>query len=62
MVICDQVAPVSLKTHVVDPVPFAIMGKDIAKDSIMVYNERSVKKGAYRGKDGFKIMSLFLKK
>jgi len=43
----DHPTPCALKTHTHDPVPFTIYCKGIEADEVEVYDEFSVKKGAY---------------
>lgn len=58
MILSDHTTPVSLKKHGTEPVPFAIMGSGIQKDSVTEFNENSVKKGGYKLQDGWNILPL----
>lgn len=54
----DHFTPVVLKTHVPDPVPFAIYGPGIEPDACGAFNERAARSGSYRDIDGWRLMEL----
>lgn len=43
-IVADHPTPVKLKTHVSDPVPFAVYSKTIKKDSTLCYSEKKQRK------------------
>ncbi len=54
----DHFTPVARKTHVPDPVPFAIWGPGIESDACPDFNERAVESGRYRDIPGWELMEL----
>jgi 2,3-bisphosphoglycerate-independent phosphoglycerate mutase len=54
--LCDHPTPIRVRTHVWDPVPFAIMGG--ASDSVDRYDEKSARKGAYGLRKGSEFIEL----
>ncbi len=59
-VIPDHPTPCELRTHVHDPVPFFIYHPGITPDEVNVYNEESVKAGAYGVLEGPQFMKALL--
>lgn len=60
MVVPDHPTSVAIKTHIADPVPFAIYATGGPKDAVTAYNEPSVAQSATRFEDGFTLMRFFL--
>ena len=58
----DHPTPCALKTHTHDPVPFTIYYPGIVADEVEVYDEFSVKKGAYGTIHGNQFIKSFLSK
>ena len=56
----DHPTSVERRTHIPDPVPFAIYATGIAKDAVSAYNETAVKGSAKRFEQGFELMGDFL--
>ncbi|WP_202319159.1 cofactor-independent phosphoglycerate mutase [Archaeoglobus neptunius] len=56
----DHPTPIKVRTHVAEPVPFAIYGSK--KDDVRVYSERSCLKGKFGRVDGLWLMTLMMKK
>ncbi len=56
----DHPTPCALKTHTHDPVPFTIYYPGIEPDNVKVYDEFSVKKGAFGTIKGNKFIKIFL--
>jgi 2,3-bisphosphoglycerate-independent phosphoglycerate mutase len=56
----DHPTPVKVKTHVAEPVPFAIYG--IRRDDVRKYSEKDCRRGRYGIVDGLKLMQLLLHK
>jgi len=56
----DHPTPVSLRTHVADPVPAIIYGSGVKKDGNVTYSEFI--KPSFSFKDGYKIANYFLNK
>lgn len=56
----DHPTPCALKTHTHDPVPFTIYYPGIQPDDVQVYDEFSVKKGAFGLIHGNQFIKLFL--
>ncbi|NQT95365.1 MAG: cofactor-independent phosphoglycerate mutase [Candidatus Omnitrophica bacterium] len=61
LVVPDHATPISVRTHTNDPVPFAMYGAGIKKDSIKSYSEVEAKKSKLFIEDGYKLMDRFLK-
>lgn len=55
----DHPTPVKVRTHVAEPVPFAIYGA--RKDDVKVYTERSCAKGRFGRINGLELMNLLIK-
>ena len=60
MVVPDHPTSTALKTHIDEPVPFAIYATKIQKDTITAYTEPAVRSSPTRFEDGFQLMSFFL--
>ena len=60
LVVPDHPTSTVLKTHIAEPVPFAMYATNGPKDSVTSYNESSVKQATKRFEDGFQLMSFFL--
>jgi 2,3-bisphosphoglycerate-independent phosphoglycerate mutase len=56
----DHPTPCALKTHTHDPVPFTIYYPGIEPDNVKVYDEFSVKKGAFGTIKGNQFIKIFL--
>ena len=54
----DHYTPVSVRTHVHGPVPFAIMGSGIKADSVEKFDEESAKMGKFGFRKGYEFMKL----
>jgi 2,3-bisphosphoglycerate-independent phosphoglycerate mutase len=59
MVLPDHGTPIALKTHISDPVPFAMAGSGIEKDKTTCYDEDSAKKGKYKKVVGHALLDTF---
>jgi 2,3-bisphosphoglycerate-independent phosphoglycerate mutase len=55
-VFSDHPTPITVKTHVPDPVPFAIYRKGIEPDGVQTFDEKSAKKGSYNTLPGSKFI------
>lgn len=61
MVLPDHPTPISLKTHVSDPIPFAIYDSRNGNASdIKGYNEKEISKSDLMFDEGYKLMSYFI--
>lgn len=60
MLLPDHATPLSLRTHVADPVPFCICGTGIAPDGMKAFNEKAATKGSLNVEEGFRLMDRFL--
>ena len=60
MVVPDHPTSTKLKTHISDPVPFAIFSHQGLKDDIQAYNETAVKQSDHRFEEGYQLMAFFL--
>ncbi|MBI3996186.1 MAG: cofactor-independent phosphoglycerate mutase [Candidatus Omnitrophica bacterium] len=60
MVVPDHPTSVAIRTHIAEPVPFAIYATNGAKDAVTAYNETAIKASATRFEEGFQLMSFFL--
>lgn len=58
LILPDHPTPLRLRTHVSDPVPFAICGKDTAQDKMEMFTEKQSKKGSFGSVLGSKLMEL----
>lgn len=56
----DHPTPVKVKTHVAEPVPFALYGR--GRDEVKVYTEKSCRRGKFGLVDGLRLMDLLIKK
>ena len=60
LVVPDHPTSVEKRTHIPDPVPFALYATNGPKDSVTAYNESAVKSSSKRFDPGFELMSFFL--
>ncbi|MFH1037046.1 MAG: cofactor-independent phosphoglycerate mutase [PVC group bacterium] len=56
----DHATPISIRSHVADPVPFAIWGTGIEADQMTAFSEQEAHRGRFRQRSGHKFMSLLL--
>ncbi|MFH1847342.1 MAG: cofactor-independent phosphoglycerate mutase [Candidatus Omnitrophota bacterium] len=61
MILPDHPTPVAKRTHTADPVPFAIMGKGIDADDVIVFSERAAEAGSMIVEKGSDLMKFLLK-
>ena len=61
MVLPDHATPLEVRTHTRDPIPFAIYGSGIAKDSIKTYNETAASSSELSVDGGHNLLPLLLK-
>jgi 2,3-bisphosphoglycerate-independent phosphoglycerate mutase len=54
----DHYTPISVRDHTADPVPFAICGSGIRKDSVEVFDEFSVARGGLNRVVGHDLLSI----
>jgi len=62
IVLPDHATPIAVRTHTRDPIPFAMYGEGIEKDTIDRYSESAAKNSKLFIEDGFKVMETFLAK
>ncbi len=60
LVVCDHPTSTILKTHIAEPVPFALYATGGPKDAVTAYNESAVKGSSKRFEQGFELMRFFL--
>ena len=60
LIVCDHPTSTAIKTHIADPVPFALYASGIQKDAVAAYNETAVKGSAKRFDEGYQLMAFFL--
>lgn len=60
MVLPDHSTPISLGTHAADPIPFAIYGSGVEKDSIDVFSENAARAGKLSFPTGWQLMDYFM--
>ena len=58
IVLPDHATPLKLKTHVDDPVPFAVWGTGIEPDGMERYSEEEAKKGSFKQRNGHELLPL----
>lgn len=61
LVLPDHPTPLKLRTHVADPVPFALCGKGVSRDDMMIFTEKGAGKGSFGIVPGHKLMELLVK-
>ena len=57
----DHATPIYVKTHTMEPVPYAMCSTNDTKDNASQYNEVSAKRGSMETIEGHKFMNNFLK-
>lgn len=62
MVLPDHATPIEVRTHVPDPVPFAMAGKGIEKNGFDGFNEKNAALSQVKFKSGPALTSAFIKK
>ena len=60
MVVCDHPTSTELKTHIAEPVPFAMYPTKSQKERVTAYHEVAVKASTTRIQDGYRLMTVFL--
>ncbi|MGB3241516.1 MAG: cofactor-independent phosphoglycerate mutase [Candidatus Omnitrophota bacterium] len=60
LVLPDHPTPIKKRTHTKDPVPFAMAGKGINPDDVVVFTERSAKAGSINLEKGSELMKMML--
>ena len=60
LVIPDHPTPVEKRTHVADPVPFAIWGKGISSNSVASFGESQAKASGFRVEAAYEILPRLL--
>ncbi len=61
LVVPDHLTPISIRTHVSDPVPFAIYQAGVEPDEVEVFDEFAVRSGSFQIDEGYRLMDLFVK-
>ncbi|MFA5156052.1 MAG: cofactor-independent phosphoglycerate mutase [Candidatus Omnitrophota bacterium] len=61
LVLPDHATPISLRTHVSDPVCFGIFGKDIVGRGFLKYSEKEARNSDLYFENGFQLMDYFIK-
>ena len=61
LLVCDHPTSTALKTHIAEPVPFALYVTGVEKDGASAYNEVAIKGSRRRFENGFELMGFFLK-
>ncbi len=61
MLLPDHATPISVGTHVADPVPFAIYGAGIERDNIEVFSENAARSSKLSFPSGWQLMDYFMK-
>ena len=62
MVLPDHATPISVRTHVDDPVPFVMAGKGIMPSGILSFSEANAAETKFKFKNGFSLTEYFIKK
>jgi 2,3-bisphosphoglycerate-independent phosphoglycerate mutase len=60
LVVCDHPTSTPLKTHIAEPVPFAIYSTTSKPDRVQAYTESAVKASTTQFSEGFQLMRFFL--
>lgn len=61
MVVPDHATPISVRTHVADPVCFAVYGTDIPAGTIESFDEKSAKDTPLKFEHGYQLMDYLIK-
>ena len=61
LVVPDHPTSTALKTHIDEPVPFALYATNMKKGGVSAYTESAVRSSPTRFEQGFELMSFFLK-
>lgn len=62
MVLPDHATPLSIRTHVPDPVPFCIYGSGVNPDKMPAFNERAAQLGSLNIDEGWTLLDYLLEK
>ena len=62
LVLPDHATPIVKRTHTMDPVCFAMYGKNIEPDELGKYNESVARSSRFKFKSGHELIEFFLKK
>jgi 2,3-bisphosphoglycerate-independent phosphoglycerate mutase len=61
MVLPDHLTPISVRTHVADPVPYAVCGTGVPANGALHYSEAEAKKGGAIIENGYELLPSYLK-
>jgi len=61
LILPDHPTPITLKTHVSDPVPYIIYNSENLQNTGLTYNEENAKKTGIYIEEGYTLMDRFLK-
>lgn len=59
-VLPDHATPISIRTHVSDPVPFTVWGSGVEADRMAAFNEKEAHQGRFQKRPGYKFIPLLL--
>ncbi|MBU0683750.1 MAG: cofactor-independent phosphoglycerate mutase, partial [Candidatus Omnitrophica bacterium] len=62
LILPDHPTPINMRTHTSDPVPFAMCGKGITPDEVLVFSEKSAKAGSLSLVQGWDLMKMLISK
>lgn len=62
LVMPDHFTPLSMKTHIADPVPFVMCGKGVMSENMDRFTEEEAKKGSYKSVKGHELLDMFIEK
>ena len=60
LVVCDHPTSTALKTHIAEPVPFALLAPGAVRGTVSAYSEAAVKGSSTRIEEGFTLMQFML--
>ncbi len=61
LVLPDHPTPLALRTHISDPVPFGILGRDVFGSGFLGYNEKEAQKSSLFFNSGHELIDYFIK-
>ena len=62
MVLPDHLTPISVRTHVADPVPYVVCGTDIVPNGASCYSEAEAQKSGIIIENGYELLPSYLKR
>jgi 2,3-bisphosphoglycerate-independent phosphoglycerate mutase len=61
MVLPDHLTPISVRTHVSDPVPFLVCGAGVSKNGAAAFSESQARRAGLMMEKGYELLPAYLR-